>query len=274
MDYRIVKQDFNTQAYFTGLPFQEAVYHLVVLDPEDKVVGRAVLGHNPYHPYCDEIGIWVSEPIRRQGAGTALLEALDDYSDRPLKVSLPSSLPGTAGFLLRNGFTKVRQCFEYKADLEDLIRREDLEEEVFEIQPISEASEEELEKIYSLLLENYQVAHEEVSPMSREISREEWLTAILEGVNSETSFFAHRDGEYGFIFTEIIDADTLAVAYAGGDLERINALPAFLLQAMHILGEKYKHFEFEVDSTSPYSMVFTSIFNFKPTSSWDAFVRE
>lgn len=266
----------------SGLPFKNETilkqWHIT--NQTQTVVAHGILGRNPYHPNCDELGIWVHDDYRRQGLGSRLLEVMsstamslepvENSADvQPLKVSITCDKTNVAAFLKHHDFELRRQCFEFRQER----LKKDFECTQIPLNNLPSLSAMQLEAVFKQLYLDYEMNHQSVSPMSHEMSVQEWIDRLTLGISFEASVVYCENNKIAYCLVEA-EASSAYVCYTGSQLPTGGATENFLKNCLNLLFSKFSWVDFEIDTTDQVAMKFLDIFDITPTDSYDAYIKK
>lgn len=266
----------------SGLPFknESILKQWHITNQDQAVVAHGILGRNPYHPYCDELGIWIHDDYRRQGLGSRLLEVMsstDRLQERvpnstdvqPLKVSITSDKTSTTAFLKHHDFELRRQCFEFRQER----LKKDFECTQLSLNNLASLSTQQLEAVFKQLYLDYEMNHLSVSPMSHEMPVQEWIDRLTLGISFEDSFVYCENNKIAYCLVED-EASSAYVCYTGSQLPTGGATENFLKNCLNHLFSKFTWVDFEIDTTDQIAMKFLDILDITPTDSYDAYIKK
>ncbi|NEW65572.1 GNAT family N-acetyltransferase [Carnobacteriaceae bacterium zg-84] len=256
-------ENLRHQTILSFVPFQqEHLLYAVTAKEQEKVIGTGVIGRNPYHPYCDEIFIFVENAHRRKGVGTSLLKRLEKYSSQTLKCSVYSDEDVAVSFLQKNGFKRRRQCFEYDTSLALLC----LSPKVDIVSCGSAIPAILLEQLYI----DYSKNHEQVSPMSNLITKQDWYDVFLKDVTTHYCYYTLDTSAY--VIAEQVDEKTIAICYIGGTLSKPDMLD-FIETVLYTYQQTFDVLFVEIDSTDMRALLLQQFVGYSTQPSYDAYLK-
>ena len=265
---KYIRSKYEYRDEFRDFPCaEENVIEYLKLINGDEEIGIGVIGKNVYHPYCDQVYVYIDERYRRMGYGSGMLSELKSYSTDTLACSAYSS-SGSTTFLNANGFEKLRSCWEYDVGIEDLIYSSSSD---LHLITLDELSETERKLVENQLLLDYKFNHQWVSPMSEELSDLEWIERLTRDVDEEWSRVYILNGDIGYMIVGNVNEDELDIFYVGGNI-RGSLLKDFLVIGVRELFGKNKVLNLELDSTDEVAMVLKSSFRKTYNESYDTYI--
>lgn len=243
--------------------------------PNDELAGWGELRRNIWHPYHDLIWIEIAEDMRRQGIGSELLTRLEEKAAQDLKSSVDGNRLSAITFLKRNNFQCVRHCWCFTVTRQDLLTplsAGNTFPQHKNLKRLSELTPEQRTDLELMLLQDYHDTHEMVSPMSRELSRNQWLEALLDGNLPDSSWCQVIDNRMGYLLTAKGEGDAVDITYVGGNL-LVTEWSAFFRMVIDTLFAQYTSLALELDDTNYLAMRLKKLFRNLPISSFDTYIR-
>ncbi len=252
------------------LPCRPETIKQIIVAKNKTQIGYGVTWENRYHPYCDEIFIYVVPDFRREHIGSEIIDRLKKEVTQPLMRSVDADNKAAVGFLRAHGFALKRRCWEYDVTPEQIPDLSDADK--LPLVSWADLSPDELVTVKNALLEHYRSTHESVSPMNADMTKEEWFNVMLDHLDMTYSYVYSHDDLTTFVTTyDTTDKKKLEIGYVNFK-EDEEAFGVFVTTIMGHLKNRFESFGLEIDGTDAAAMVLLELYPPVDVVTFDAYV--
>ena len=254
--------------------------HFVVSDTQINIclqiknnatlVGFAYLYTNPYHPYCDELYLYIFPRFRRQRFGSHLFKAILSHATQPIKVSVMSGNPAIEQFLTSHHFTLKRRCWEYSVDKKLLLPCQAIP---ITLTAFIDITEPQRMTLHQLLYRDYHIAHKNVSPMSEKIPLQDWISLFLNDCEQNHSFIMEYQGKMGYVTAHNTTENTIDIGYIGGNLDA-DIFQNFVVNITQYYLNHFSTLNLEIDDVNSHAMVLHQLFRYNNLESYNTYIKD
>ncbi|NLY21643.1 MAG: GNAT family N-acetyltransferase [Tissierellia bacterium] len=268
----IVKMSNSFPFDIEGINIKDENIDLVVegYTKENELIGAIVKYRNFYHPYCDEIYVYIVEKYRKLGFGSKLVNLISEKCLYPLKCSTFSNKKDSTGFLEKNGFIKKRSCWEYRVSKRSFIGNNTKN---LKVQRFCELNEESKIRILEFVVLTYFENHVTISGANKDISIDDWIKVLTKDISDEDSFVYMENGKLFFMLNYLDSETEISVAYVGSNMEKASTVEC-LNEAINTLFNKYEYMVLEIDDVDETAMILKTLFDKKQEYSYDTYIKK
>lgn len=237
-----------------------------------KIIGIGSLYKNEVHPYCDYMNIFVEESYRRLGCGKLIVTALKEKSKlKKIQCMFESDNTALSDFLLSQGFTLARKCFEFELMPNFTVNNENCVPGTFK--KIAAISSDEEKELAELIFSNYTEAHKKINPLARNISCNNFYTEFISPYNKENSSVYFLNGKISAYMIVYDDEEKSEAGYIGG--KNIADITYYLPYYKHVIKELLdngKPLLFEIDDVNHYGYALMKTLHITCNNSYNTYI--
>lgn len=231
------------------------------------------------HPYREYIHLYIKKEHQNKTCASMIFNALKEKAKSPkLQCMFSSECKYLSRFLLSEGFTLARKCFEFNLDNEILNKDIDFDYalENINIKKVSELSKADENKLAKLIFDYYVETHKSINPLNHFVSYSEFYSQCISSFNKEKSTVLYCNkiiSAYMILYDG--GKNAIEVGCIGGKTSRkTNCYLAYYKTEIKKLLQVYRKLSFEIDNVNSFGMALMEDLNINCKKSYDTYVYQ